>query len=261
MKIHLQSDTHIETGMPLPPAVASNVAACVGDIGLLVKPEQLVKYFDAVRETTDHIIWLLGNHEFYHSEYFRVLDEAAEFAQKHNIHLLDEALGTAHLEIDGVTFWGSTLWTDLKDGDYFVKKTIGNGLNDYHVTAFNKDGKSRRMTVDDTIEINKRTREQINWGADVVLTHHCPLTIKHKLYPMDNVTYGFCNTGLEDQIAASNIKYWMYGHTHDSCNTDVNGTSVISNQHGYSKMNWHTGKSEPSENCDFDPHLILEVNK
>jgi len=35
MKIHLQSDTHIEMGPAIGPSVASDVAVCAGDIGLI----------------------------------------------------------------------------------------------------------------------------------------------------------------------------------------------------------------------------------
>jgi len=255
MKIHLQSDTHIEMGPAIGPSVASDVAVCAGDIGLINNLGDLEKYFNMIKETTNDVIWVLGNHEFYHSEYHQALDDANNFANKHGIHLLDEALGTENLEIDGVTFWGSTLWTDLKDGDWFVVKRIGHGLSDFVVI---RDG-AGIFTAQQTMEINFRTREKINWDADVIITHHCPIMMEHRRFPMSEITYGFCNDGLEEQIMACNAKYWMYGHTHDSVFKDLNGTGVVSNQQGYSRSSWQTGEIT-YEDCKFDPGMILELN-
>lgn len=254
MKIHLQSDTHVEIGPTITPAVASNLTICAGDIGLIANLDRLKRYFDSIKETTENIIWVLGNHEFYHYDYHLGLEHAAKFADDHDIYLMDEALGTDNLEIDGVKFWGSTLWTDLKESDWFVMRKIGHGMNDFHII---KNG-NRGFTAHDTVEINRRTREKINWDADVVITHHCPMVVQHRRFPINDITYGFCNTGLENQIAQSNIKYWIYGHTHDSRSLDVNGTQVISNQHGYTKYIWQTGEIA-TEEAHYDPHLILEI--
>lgn len=254
MKIHLQSDTHIEMGPAIEPTCISDVAVCAGDIGLLNDPAKLEAYFDAIKQTTDHIIWVLGNHEFYHYDYQLGLQYAAEFAEKQGIHLLDEALGTENLEIDGIKFWGSTLWTDMNNSDWFVTQKVGKGFNDFRIIT-NGD---KQFSFQDTIEINKRTREKINWDADVIVTHHCPIVIEHRRFPVDDITYGFCNTGLDQQIMDSNVKYWLYGHTHDSRHVDLNGTHIVSNQQGYKRSSWQTGEIM-FEDCHFDPGLILEI--
>ena len=258
MKIHLQSDMHIEGGTWQLPAVSSHVAVCAGDIGLVKDLPKLKKYFDGVKETTDNVIWVLGNHEFYHHDYQRTIDDAAEFSLKEGIHLLDESIGTDNLVIDGVTFWGSTLWTDSNKSDWFVLNTLGNGMNDFHVITDKKKGLGKRFTVHDSIDINTRTREKINWDADVIVTHHHPLLREHSRFKMSNVTYGFCNTGLEQQIIDSDVKLWLFGHTHDSTYEELNGTRVVSNQQGYARDDYHTGRTS-YENTNFDPSLILEV--
>jgi len=257
MKIHLQSDTHIEMGPTLQPAVVSDLTICAGDNGLLSNTEALKKYFGMIRETTDEIIWVLGNHEFYHSNYHDALEVAEKFAKENGIHLLDEALGTANLELGGIKFWGSTLWTDLKEADFYVVKRVGHGMNDYHVITKSKDGNDVGFTAHDTMEINRRTKEQINWDADFVITHHCPMVIKHKHFPLNDFTYGFCNTGLDQQIRDSKIKYWAYGHTHDSRSIDVNGTTILSNQQGYVRGVWEGDVKY--EDAGYDPRLILEI--
>lgn len=255
MKIHLVSDLHIEMGPPITPSCASDVVVCAGDIGLIKNLAQLKKYFDKVKETTDNIIYVLGNHEFYHSDYNKALDCANDFANKEGIILMDEALNTESKVIDGVKFWGSTLWTDLKDSDWFVIQKVGQGMNDFFVIH---DG-DRVFTAHKSIEINERTRKKIDWDADVIITHHSPVVLKHRRFPINDITYGFCNDGLEQQIIDSNIKCWMYGHTHDSRNIDLNKTNLISNQQGYCRQDYHTGGVVYEDCGGFDPGLILEI--
>ena len=258
MIIHLQSDTHTEMGPAIGQACASDVTICAGDNGAFAKPDNLARYFDQIRECCDDIIYVLGNHEFYHGNYDDTLTAADKFAKEHGIHLLDEALGTADLELDGVKFWGSTLWTDLKEADHFVVDKVGHGMNDYYVISKTVDGKEGAFTAHDTMEINRRTREKINYNADIIITHHCPIVVEHKRFPINDITYGFCNTGMESQLEACKAKYWVYGHTHDSRRVDINGTTVISNQQGYMKQTWQTREIQ-YEDAGFDSKLTIEI--
>lgn len=258
MKISLESDLHIEMGPNIGYSKTSDVHVCAGDIGLVQNLPQLKKYFDKVKEHTNHIIYVLGNHEFYKHDYPKALEEIAEFAQKEGIHLLDESLGTDNLVIDGITFWGSTLWTDLNNGDWFVKQKIGHGMNDFRIIGNSAKGEGAGFSADDSIAINKQTREKINWDADVIITHHHPLYRNHSRFPVNDITYGFCNTGLEDQIWDSKVKYWLFGHTHDSTSEILNGTHVISNQQGYPRRDWQTGDMT-YENANFNPGLLLDI--
>jgi len=290
MKIHLQSDIHIEMGPWIGPSVSSHVTICAGDIGLIRNLPQLKKYFDDIKKATDHVIWVLGNHEFYDFDYGRGLEVAHEFAVKEGIHLLDEAIGTQDLVIDGVTFWGSTLWTDLNNADWFVMQKIGHGMNDFQIIGMEDKGEGKGFKAQDSVDINTRTRAKINYDADVIITHHHPLYRKHSRFPLNDITYGFCNTGLEDVIIThhhplyrkhsrfplnditygfcntgledliwdSKAKLWVFGHTHDSTYEEINGTKVISNQQGYPRKDWQTGDMT-YESSNFDPGLILEI--
>jgi len=253
-KIHVQSDVHTEIGLPLGQHCISDITICAGDIGVIARPDALKRYFNNLHEYADEIIWVLGNHEFYHGDYEKTLTQADKFAKEIGIHLLDIELGTENLEVNGIKFWGSTLWTDMNNSDWFVKKKIGQTLNDHYVISNN----GQTFTPRAAIEINQRTREKINWDADVIITHHCPIVTEHRLFPLSEISYGFCNTGLENQILDSKIKYWIYGHTHDSKTIDLNGTLLVSNQQGYPKTIW--GNNEKIfEDPNFNPSLILEI--
>lgn len=232
MKIHLESDLHLEFSNYDPVAVA-DVYVCAGDIGVLSQPTQLLEYFKKVKENCDHVIWVLGNHEFYHSVYEEALPKALNLAKEAGVHLLDIALDTQDLEIDGVKFWGTTFWTDLANNDWFVRDSVQRGLNDFYVI---EKANGRKFSAQQSYEINAKSRRLINWDADVIITHHCPTMIEHPRFPTNKTTYAFNNTCLEDQISASSVKYWLYGHTHHSAVEEYNGTIVMSNQRGYEDL-------------------------
>ena len=255
MKIHLQSDTHIEMGYIPKPSVTADVFVCAGDIGTLDTPKncyRLKKYFLGLKKNCDHVIWVLGNHEFYNSTYEDTLERAKRLADQVGIHLLDIVYSPT-VTIDGVKFWGTTFWTDLNNHDWFAHKAAQEGLNDF-VVIKHREGVRTGFTAHETYEINQRSRKAIDWDADVIITHHNPIDIEHSRFPRESITYAFNNTRLEEQIMDSNVKYWLYGHTHDSRVTELNKTLVVSNQVGYQMK-----QSGWFEDCGFDPSLVLEI--
>lgn len=255
MNIHLQSDVHLEFGKPFTSYVASDVIVCAGDIGTTCGGmEQLRTYFKSLKDNAKHVIWVLGNHEYYNAIYEHALEDAQTLADQEGIHLLDVALGTQDLELDGVKFWGTTFWTDLKGHDHDVHKIVQAGLSDF-ITIRHPDG--TRFSAHESYEINKKSRELINWNADVIITHHCPIDIKHPHFDSSDISYAFVNTGLEETIMDSNVKHWLYGHNHWSDSHDLNGTNVVSNQRGYVR----NGDDEESQwlKSNYNPSLLLHV--
>jgi predicted phosphodiesterase len=252
MRIHLQSDAHLEKGIPNQSTVASDVCVLAGDIGSLQTIDQQTKleaFFEERKDLAEHVIWVLGNHEFYGMQYEETLSEAYRIAKKCGVHLLDEAIGTDNLEIDGVKFWGSTLWSDLRGNDWFVNKRVADNINDFHAI---KHG-VRNFSTHQMVEINRRTRDKINWDADVIVTHFPPVLISNPRFSVDEISYYFYNSGLDNQILDSSVKLWLFGHTHHSVVEDLNGTLVASNQHGYRRApNWF-------ENTGYVSDFILEI--
>lgn len=253
MKIHLESDIHMEMhrGHVTMSNVASDVCICAGDISTLYEKTKIAKakqYFRIRKTLAEHVIWVLGNHEFYHMERQNTYRTAQAIAQDTGVILLDEAIGNPEITIDGVTFWGSTLWSDLKNNDPMINSAARFGINDF----FHIQEKNAAFSPEDMLVINQRTRNLINWDADVVITHFPPMVIKHSRFPISDISYYFCNSGLEDQIADSTIKYWIYGHDHDSKVIECNKTIVISNQLGYQNLHYQ-------EECNFDYNQIIEI--
>jgi len=249
LSIHLSSDIHLEFTDVAPDCPVADVGVFAGDIGLVDDLAVLGDFFVEMKKRYEHIIWVLGNHEFYHMDYEEALSDAKSMADKLGIHLMDIEFGTENLEIDGVKFWGSTLWMDFNNDDWFAKRAVGNGLNDFRAIKLG----DRRFNVTECYAINKRTREAINWDADVIITHHAPIVIPHPQFEFTDISWGFYNSGLEKQIIESDVKIWMYGHTHHSTDFDLAGTRIIANCHGFKS------RYSMSEGSGYNPDLIIEI--
>ena len=80
-------------------------------------------------------IMVMGNHEHYgfkyHKTYGHIKDQLPD-----NIHLLENET----YELDGVTFLGATLWTDMNKGDEITLWQMKSMMNDYRqITALYED--------------------------------------------------------------------------------------------------------------------------
>lgn len=245
MKIHLSSDLHLYRPELIVEPINADVGIFAGDIGILKTPGLIIKYFNEMRHKYTTMIWVLGNHEFYGMDYFEALDIATKIAEQCDVILMDIAFGTENLEIDGVTFWGSTLWTDFRDCSPLALLEAERYINDFRVI----DVADRQLKALDAYQINKETRVQINWDADVIISHFAPILVENPRYNTTDISYYFSNTGLEEQILESNIKLWLYGHTHYNTDITYNNTRIVSNCFGYQ-----------NELNDYNKDLILEVD-
>lgn len=251
MKIQYLSDLHLEfadlTDVQAPDA---DVVVLAGDIHLGTKALDWIK-----REFTIPVIYICGNHEFYHRRRSKVLEELKEQTKDTNIHFLDNST----VEIDGVTFFGSTLWTDYDlygdslEGRLCAEKRMNDHLliQEDEVFKFSTGLALEQHKI--SIEALKKEIEKKH-DKFVVVTHHGPTS-----QSIDSVFYGDSLnpayvSNLEDLIQDSGIKLWFHGHTHHSKTYRVRDTTVAINARGY--HNWNI--DEP-ENYDFDKHRTVEI--
>lgn len=242
MKIHLISDTHIEGGSFNIPIVEGNICILAGDICTIKKDKQFFNILTDLNHQFQHVILVLGNHEFYHSNYKKALTKIKQIADETKTHLLDIHFGTENLEIEGLKFWGSTLWTDFNKDNFFIKMKIKKGLNDSRLI--------NGLNVNKMYDIHVETIKKINWNADIIISHHMPIIRPHSTYGIGDLTYGFCCSDLEYQIEDSNVKYWFYGHTHDNTQNMIGETQVVCNQMGYRDFNIYP---------PYDPYFLITM--
>ena len=126
------------------------------------------------------IICVAGNHEFYHGSYPDVIDwmkkECAEFP---NIHFLEKET----VELNGVTFIGGTLWTDMNKGDPITLQLIEGMMNDFRIIR-NSQKNYRRFSPKDAaidhaamVSFIKQTVDADPTKTYVVVGHHAPTAL------------------------------------------------------------------------------------
>jgi Icc-related predicted phosphoesterase len=193
-----------------------------------------------------HVIFVFGNHEFYGSSFQSVRQSINKL--KHRMPKLREQgheLGELHLldnstvTIDGQRFVGTTLWFPWQEGIQFKHRF----LNDFNAIK----GAVKRI-----YEENKRAIEFLEETVtcdDVVVTHHLPheKSVHPRWKGSKYNCFYLCE--MHSLIFDRQPKLWVHGHTHDSCDYEIETTRVVCNPFGYAAH---------EENPSFDSSLILE---
>lgn len=230
MKLHVLSDLHIEYADFVPQPIAADVVILAGDIGVGVGGVEWAG--ETFPDRT--VIYVPGNHEYYgHDIGFTA---ALKAAAADSVHVLNDDV----LELDGVRFLGSTLWTDFRlygEAEASVsRRRAGRGIEDFHSIGNGE----RRFTPEDSVEIHEKSTAWLAEelarefdGPTVVITHHLPAqpSIAER-YVDDPLNPAFASR-LEDLIEKHRPDLWIHGHTHVPCDYDIFGTRVVCNPRGY----------------------------
>lgn len=268
MRLWVMSDLHLELteGWDLPPPAerpAFDVMVVAGD--LVPRMERGVRWLrDRV---TEPVIYLAGNHEAYSTDLDRTVEKAREAARGTNVLVMNDDT----VEIGGVLFIASTLWTDfnLFGNAAAAMELAGQSMNDYR--KIRHMNYARRLRPVDTLARHRVSRRFIEEqlavpfaGARVVVTHHAPYfggtrpgTEKHPLsaaYASDLTALFGTDTGPPGQPDQGRL-VWIYGHTHRSDDSLVGGTRVVSNAKGYGPGYGAAIWDNPM----FNPLLVIEV--
>ena len=242
MKIRYLSDLHLEITGYVPEDVESvgeDLVVLAGDIGVgLGGIKWAMQAFEG-RE----VVYVLGNHEFYHHEWNRLVEGARTFAEGSNIHVLENE----SIRVNGLTVLGCALWTDfalLGDSEPQRARTMAvcqDALMDY-LLIFN-DETRERLEPQDTVKRHEASvawlKEQISASTEKVLvvTHHSPTPANHHpRFPRDEITAAF-HSDLDYLLDGTRIHAWISGHTHHSGIVEAGNrpcrVRVCSNQLGY----------------------------
>jgi Icc-related predicted phosphoesterase len=253
MKINLVSDLHINV---------ADITLPGGDV-LIVAGDTLEIAHIRLAETTGrnvfladrykrfiteefakyrHVVYICGNHEYYHG-YFDTEHERLQAILPDNVHYLENQ----SVEIDGIHFWGATMWTNMHGGNPFTMETVQNGLNDFRLIKFenshHKHGYwTNKFSVRDAMkEYNYSVQQLTNFLKDhennqvVVVAHHAPsaLSVNPK-YAEDYHLNGGYHNHLETLILDNpQIKLMVHGHMHDSVRYYIGDTLIACNPRGY----------------------------
>jgi len=185
-----------------------------------------------------HIIYIAGNHEFYHGkwkasiQYLR--DECSKFT---NIYFLEQDLKV----IDDVTFIGATLWTDCNKGDPLTLHSLSNMMNDFSIIRNDEHGYTKLRPAHTmhrhhhTVSYFKTVLADSKDSKVVIVGHHAPtMNSVHEKYRKDFIMNGGYASDLSELILNHpQIKLWTLGHMHDPHSYYIGDTFVVCNPRGY----------------------------
>ncbi len=241
----------LEMVVPPLPTDKETVALVAGDIGLAHRQETWLKVVSLLAKRFLAVIYVEGNHFFYHNDFFgRIHELKAKLSLPGNVHFLENE----SVDINGVLFIGATLWTDFLGKDFFKMQYARKNMNDFVVI---KKADGTRLMPEETVELFQESKQYIfgvlttaSGRKTVVVTHHgvSPLSI-HERFRGDSLNCAFM-TDLSNEIIDHGPDLWVHGHTHNSFDYSLGKTRVIVNPYGYKDV---------EVNPQYDRQMVIEL--
>lgn len=266
MKIAVCSDLHLEFGdLDLQNNENADVLVLSGDILIATELTDFVyddenaaivaatssvraranRYNDFVvrcAERFPHVILIMGNHEHYHGDFAKSAKIIrGTFGDLHNVHFLDNEWRI----INGVLFFGGTLWTNMNNEDPDTMHRIRMMMNDFNCvknTQVTEDRVYKTFYPEDAVEDHYRFRRNLDEALamhpglpTVVCGHHAPSKAStHPRYKKEFVMNGAYSTDLDNFILdRRQIRLWTHGHTHEDFDYMIGTTRIVCNPRGY----------------------------
>ena len=251
MLVHLVSDLHLDHATWQYPRVTADICVVAGDIarwGSRDRTEMLLREITAQRPC----VVVLGNHDFWGTDRPKARSWMLDLCARHpGLHLLDDGW----VDLQGVRFCGSPLWTDFAlegDPEGAMKQVMqlpdgrgGTGmLPDF---LYQRDASPARYqqwhwAARRALELGVRGHDRV-----CLVTHWVPtaqaINAKYTGNTLNPYFVAPC-----DDLLRPQVKAWLFGHTHSGFDQVVGGTRFVCNPRGY-----------PNEPTGFNPNLILEI--
>ena len=271
MKIAVASDIHLEFGdIDITNDGQADVLILSGDICVAAdldmrdrrqtelgfarrRSEMFHEFFERCAANFPHVIYIMGNHEYYHNDFATALDDVRKrLAHLPNLYILEREIKV----IDDVTFIGGTLWTDMNNSDPLTLYHMRTMMNDFrviqnsavpvHFRTQEGDFKTRvaKFSPEDAVTEHVKMKEYIqvvtamlgeNPNKYVVVGHHAPSRRStHAMYAHDTIMNGGYSSDMDQFIEdRPQIKLWTHGHTHHVFDYMIGETRVVCNPRGY----------------------------
>lgn len=277
MKIRLASDIHFECwsgggtdlsvmcGLPdkvLPelPTDSETVLVLAGDMCQLREPYPFLNILSRWAKRFHHVIWVMGNHEYYGSEINTAFNTLEAMVTLSNITVVGDKMKT--VDLGDTRFLCGTLWTDYGNECPKIMGIVKDYLNDYNHIRISDQDTLVKIGTNQLLDRHVRMRGELYAGLEdaegrkvCVVTHHVPsFDMLHPQYKLDADSHAL-NCGFASDMnwmmkIAEAPKMWLCGHTHKAFTGKIGNTWVACNPHGY-----------PNENAvgEYDPTLMWEL--
>lgn len=265
MKIQIASDLHLEFQDVVINNAGADVLCLAGDICLadhlyrnsnssyIQTATRYRNFFADICSKFPKVLYIMGNHEHYSGLWNRtstvLFNECKSYG---NLIFLDNE----SVDIEGIRFIGTSLWTDLNNEDPLTMMSVKSMINDYHAITINHNAVYHKLSPINTVSAHKNALDYINIaynehdGPVVILGHHAPSYQSiHERYKNEHIMNGaFCSNLDEFILSRNRIKLWIHGHVHNPFDYYIGDTRIVCNPHGY-----------PNEHKDFNPGLVIEI--
>lgn len=252
MKLQILSDLHLSVSPMELPQTDADLVILAGDVQ---RPEAAVQWALGFSQP---VLYICGNHEFFGSSIAATTQRVRELCAGTHVHFLDNEV----LELGGVRFLGSVLWTDFRingegEAEALAKSKSAQFAYDFRKVEYGAP--PHVMTPEDT---QAMFADNVRWlqeqlaqpfaGSTVVVTHHAPSPGSvHPRFAGSPINGAFVSN-VEHLMGGERMQLWVHGHVHDSFDYLVKGTRVLCNPRGYVK-------EDKAENPQFDPRMVVEV--
>ena len=237
MKLIYLSDLHLEliTNNKLDTFISQissgvdEICVLAGDIGNPYE-HNYDKFMTFINVNFKKSFVIAGNHEYYNKK--KTIQETTLFMINYfkkfeNISFLNNSCEY----YENYCFIGTTLWSEITNPIYTINDI--RYIPNFNYIQYNTLNKTSVEFLENAIQSNENC---------IVITHHVPsnslIDIKYKIPKMLPYNQWFyCNMDNIIETNNTNIKCWIYGHTHTSSETIMNGIPFLCNPIGYTGEN------------------------
>jgi Icc-related predicted phosphoesterase len=206
-----------------------------------LQAKRFLDFFKRVSFQFPNVVYVAGNHEFYHGKWEKTLAILRNMCAKFdNVYFLE----SDQVYIDDVTFIGGTLWTDYNKYDPLTLHAVRDMMSDFRVIRNDALGYTSLKPAT-TAERHRKMLHYIKLLTEekhdqkfVVVSHHAPsFQSVHDHYKKEFLMNGAYASDLSEFILdRPQIKLWTHGHMHDPSDYMMGDTRVICHPRGYSQL-------------------------
>lgn len=252
MRIAIYDDLHIETDGAQNFVLAdADVCVLAGDICVADALQEhktdadsrghkkaVKRFFDRVSAKYPHILYVMGNHEHYRGVFEKTEVILRDYLKQwDNITLLEKECTV----IEGVLFFGATLWTSVNNNNPITAMILKEYLNDFDVIKRQGGMKwtpemsyLEHLKTLDALEEAIQMANKYNYEKMVVISHHCPSSLSCDERFADELQGNFAYfSDLDEWAIREPIKLWLHGHVHVAKDYYIEDTRVVCNPRGY----------------------------
>jgi len=194
------------------------------------------------------VLYVFGNHEYYNHD-FASTKQRIQTILPDNVVILDNS----YVQIDGILFWGATMWTDHDRGNPVVRQVCQGAMSDYRVikhdpavVQYGAGGPyyTNKFTAAQSEAIHGISRTSLqdflqlySSRKTVVMTHHAPhyesISAEYRSHVHGHVNHAYYSDFSDVMANNPQIALWAHGHVHCMNDYEIGSCRVVSNPRGY----------------------------